>query len=147
MVAERSCVLRRWFALESRHDGHVGIATGAVGTGTAACWERTAGRELQDCDSGKGGWCAGHPCDNSFMCLGKPFNFAGDEASWKSWSFVMQSLSAAVSPELRALMEKARTTAEDMRNVNLTLSEQVWGRQERRRGGCRMCQRARVLRR
>ena len=51
--------------------------------------------------------------------LGKPSNFAGDEASWKSWSFVMFCFSAGVSPELRALMEKARTTADDMRNVNL----------------------------
>ena len=57
--------------------------------------------------------------------LGKPSNFAGDEASWKSWSFVMLSFSAAVSPELRALVEKARTTADDMRNVNLTPAEQV----------------------
>ena len=32
----------------------------------------------------------------------------------------MLSFSAAVSPELRALMEKARTTAEDVRNVSLT---------------------------
>ena len=38
--------------------------------------------------------------------LGKPSIFAGDEASWKGWSFVMLSFSAAVSPELRALMEK-----------------------------------------
>ena len=30
-----------------------------------------------------------------------------------------------LSPELRALLEKARTTADDMRNVNLTLAEQV----------------------
>ena len=36
--------------------------------------------------------------------LGKPSNFAVDEASWKSWSFVMLSFSAAVSPELRPLM-------------------------------------------
>ena len=56
--------------------------------------------------------------------LGKPSIFAGDEASWKSWSFVM--LSAAVSPELRALMEKARTNVEDMLNVHLTSAEQVW---------------------
>ena len=34
--------------------------------------------------------------------LGKHPNFAGDEASWKSWSFVILSLFAAVSPELRA---------------------------------------------
>ena len=61
--------------------------------------------------------------------LGKPSIFAGDEASWKSWSFVMLSFSAAVSPELRALMEKARSTADDMRNVNLTAAEQVWSRQ------------------
>ena len=58
-----------------------------------------------------------------------PSNFAGDEASWYSWTFVMLSFSAAVSPELRALTEKARTTADDMRNVNLTPSEQVWSRQ------------------
>ena len=61
--------------------------------------------------------------------LGNPSEFAGDEASWKSWSLVMLSFSAAVSPELRALMEKARMTADDMRNVNLTPAEQVWSRQ------------------
>ena len=61
--------------------------------------------------------------------LGKPSIFAGDEASWKSWSFVMLSFSAAVSPELRTLMKKARTTASDMLNVNLTAPEQVWSRQ------------------
>ena len=61
--------------------------------------------------------------------LGKPSNFAGDEASWKSWSFVMLSFSATVSSDLRALMEKAGTAATDMRNVNLTSSEQVWSRQ------------------
>ena len=57
--------------------------------------------------------------------VGNPSNFAGDEASWKSWSFVMLSFSVAGSSELRALLEKARTTADDMRNVNLTPSEQV----------------------
>ena len=57
--------------------------------------------------------------------LGKPSIFAGDEASWKSWSFVMLSFSAAVSPELRALMEKARTNVADMLNVKLTAAEQV----------------------
>ena len=41
----------------------------------------------------------------------------------------MPSFSAAVSPELRALMEKARSTADDVRNVNLTPVEQVWSRQ------------------
>ena len=40
----------------------------------------------------------------------------------------MLSFSAAVSPDLRSLMEKARTAATDMRNVNLTSSEQVWSR-------------------
>ena len=38
--------------------------------------------------------------------LGKSSNFAVDEESWKSWSFVMLSFSAAVSPELRTLMKK-----------------------------------------
>ena len=41
----------------------------------------------------------------------------------------MLSFSAAVSPELRTLMEKARTTATGMLNVNLTAPEQVWSRQ------------------
>ena len=61
--------------------------------------------------------------------LGKPSIFAGDDASWKSWSFVMLSFSAAVSPELLALMEKARTNVADMLNVHLTSAEQVWSRQ------------------
>ena len=55
--------------------------------------------------------------------LGEPSIFAGDEASW---CFVMLSFSAAVSPELRALMEKARTNVADMLNVKLTPAEQVW---------------------
>ena len=25
--------------------------------------------ELQDCDSGDSGWCAGPSCDNNFICL------------------------------------------------------------------------------
>ena len=41
----------------------------------------------------------------------------------------MLSFSAAVSPDQRALMEKTRTTATDVRNVNLTAVEQVWSRQ------------------
>ena len=61
--------------------------------------------------------------------LGKPSNFAGDEASWKSWCFVMLSSSAAVSPAPRALLEKARIAGTDVRNVNLTATEQVWSRQ------------------
>ena len=89
--------------------------------------------------------------------LGKPSIFAGDEASWKSWSFVMLSFSAGVSPELRALMKKARTNVVDMLNVNLTAAEQVWSRQlyymlslstsGRRRGDCRTCHREKVQRR
>ena len=54
MVAEPSCVLRRWFALEPCTDGDVRRATGAVGTSTAPGWQRTAGSELQDYDSGNG---------------------------------------------------------------------------------------------
>ena len=41
----------------------------------------------------------------------------------------MLSFSAAVSPELRALMEKARINVDDMLNVHLTSAEQVWSRQ------------------
>ena len=58
MVAEQSCVLRRWFALEPCTDGYVGRATGAVGTSAAPGWEHTASSELQDYDSGNG-----HSCD------------------------------------------------------------------------------------
>ena len=54
---------------------------------------------------------------------------AGTTTSWKSWSFVMLSFSAAVSPELRALMEKARINVDDMLNVHLTSAEEVWSRQ------------------
>ena len=43
--------------------------------------------------------------------------------------FTLRARPAAVSPELRVLVEKARTTADDMRNVNLTPAEQVWSRQ------------------
>ena len=119
MVAVPSCVLQRWFALESCDDGYAGSTTGAVGTVTAAGWERTTRSELQDCDSGNSGRCADTSCNNSFIhVLGKPSHFAGDEASWKSWSFVMLSFSEAVSLELRALMEKGHMT-----NVNLTPSE------------------------
>ena len=124
MVADPSCALRRWFvALESCHDGYVGRTTGAVGAITAAGWECTAGSELQDCDSSATTTPSASMVD--MRVLGKPSNFPGEEPSWKSWSFVMYSFSAAVSPELGALTEKARTTADDMRNVNLTPAEQV----------------------
>ena len=39
------------------------------------------------------------------------------------------SLSLQFSLSIGALMEKARSTADDMRNVDLTPSEQVWSRQ------------------
>ena len=78
--------------------------------------------ELQDCDSGDSGRCCNNSsCDENSICLdgrhararGNPLNFAGDEASWKSWSFVRLSFSAAVSPELRALIDEARTAADE----------------------------------
>ena len=59
--------------------------------------------------------------------LGKPSHFAGNGAPWISWNFVMVSFSPAFSELL--LWKKARTTADDMRNVNLTPFEQVWSRQ------------------
>ena len=92
-----ACCVWRWFAPESCHDGYVGRIR------HRSRWDRTAGNELQDCDSGNSGSCAGPPCDNNFICLmrvlGKPFNFAADETSRKGWSFVMLSFTAAVSPE------------------------------------------------
>ena len=107
---------------ESCYDGIAGTATGAVGTGTAAGWYCTASSELQDLDVGNSGWCAF--CDDN-LCLDGGYACAREtlKLCWRR-SVVeeldMLSLSAAVSPELRALMEKARTTAADMRNVNLT---------------------------
>ena len=50
----------------------------------------------------------------------------------------MLSFSAAVSPELRSLMEKARTTANDMRKMSLTGVEQtavLHAQPEHERGG------------
>ena len=137
MVAEPRCVPRRWLGLESCHEGYVGRTTEQL--------ERSlqqAGNALQaaNCRIATLETAAGAPTPLAtttpsasmvdLRVLGKPSHFAGDdEAPWKSWSFVMLSFSAAVSPELRALMEKARTTADDMRNVNLTPSEQVWSRE------------------
>ena len=120
MVLEPSCELRRWFAC---YDGNVGRTAGAVGTVTATGWERTAGSEFQDCDYGNSG--IDTSCNNNSICLDGQHACAREtlylcwrtERSSKSCSFVVLSFSAAVWPELRALMEKARTTA------------QVWSRQ------------------
>ena len=85
---------------------------------------RPAGNELQNLVFGNCGYDNLFYLDGGHACARKaPPNFAGDEESWKSWSFVMLSFSAAVSPELRTLMEKARTTVTDVQNVNLTAAE------------------------
>ena len=123
MVAEQSCVKRLWtIALESYQwllmngrsswsDHALQAANYRISSLETAAGKTTSAASMVD-----------------MRLLGKPSIFAGDEASWKSWSFVLLSFSAAVSPELRTLMEKARTTASDMLNVNLTASEQVWSR-------------------
>ena len=143
MVAEPSCVQRRWIVLESWHVGYVGRATGTVVSCTAASWNCAAGDKLQDiatleiapntpgAGTATSTTVATVPSTSmvDIRVLGKPSNFAGDEALWKSWSFVMLSFSAAVSPELRALMEKSRVAVTGVRNVNLTAAEQVWRRQ------------------
>ena len=136
MVAEPSCVLRRWFALNP-----VTVATSEERLEQLEQALQQAGNALQAANYRIATLetAAGAPAtlvtttssasNVGMRLLGKPSNYAGDEASWKRWSFVMLSFSAAVSPELRALMEKARTTAEDMRHVHLTLSEQLSSRQ------------------
>ena len=121
-------MLRRWFvALESCHDDYVGRTTGAVGNGHCNrlgvhCKQRTTGLRLWN------QWQVRQHSLVDMRVLGTPSNFPGDEAPWKSWSSVMLSFSAA-SLARAAWMLKARTTADDMRNVNLTPAEQVWSRQ------------------
>ena len=119
MVAEPSYLQRRWFvAQESCHDDYVGRTTGAVGTVTAAGWDCIASSELQGCDSGATPTAT---TSSALMVdmrvLGKPSNFAGEEASWKSWSFVMLSFSAAVSP-----LRPSRCGADSCTTCMLSLS-------------------------
>ena len=61
------------------------------------------------------------------VCLGNPLILLETKRRGRAGASSCCPLSAAVSPELRALMGKARTTADDMRN--LTLAEQVCSRQ------------------
>ena len=58
MVAESSCVLRRWFALESYHDG-----TSEERLEQLEQALQQAGKALRAAN------CAGHSCDNHFICL------------------------------------------------------------------------------
>ncbi len=61
--------------------------------------------------------------------LGKPSNFSGDRESWRSWSFTMKAFAAALSPELRRLMDQAGATASTILNAALTEAQQSWSRQ------------------
>ena len=99
MVAEQSCVKRLWsIVLELYHDGlerlerSFHLAGNALQVANIESLESAAGTST----------AAASMVD--MRVLGKPSIFAGDAASLKSWSFVMLPFSAAVSPELRALM-------------------------------------------
>ncbi len=61
--------------------------------------------------------------------LGKPSSFSGDRESWKSWSFTMKAFAAALSPELRHLMDSASATQTSIVNIALSTDEQKWSRQ------------------
>ena len=121
MVAEPSCVLSNCATVVLPEERLDKLEQALQQAGTAL---QAANCRISTLETAAGALATSATTTSASMVdmrvLGKPSNFAGDEASWKSWSFVMLSLSAAVSPELRALMEKARTTAADMRNVNLT---------------------------
>ena len=56
--------------------------------------------------------------------LGKPSSFSGDRESWKSWSFTMKAFAAALSPELRHLMDSASATQTSIVNIALSTDEQ-----------------------
>ena len=124
-------VKRLWTVIPELHQDGYG---GTIGTNWSGLCNRPAVRyKLQTIGSLSLETAAGTTTSTTSMVdmrvLGKPSIFAGDEASWKGWSFVMLSFSAAVSPELRALMEKARINVDGMLNVHLTSAEQVWSRQ------------------
>ncbi len=75
---------------------------------------------------------AGRPAGASLVdmrVLGKPSSFSGDRESWKSWSFTMKAFAAALSPELRHLMDSASATQTSIVNIALSTDEQKWSRQ------------------
>ena len=61
--------------------------------------------------------------------LGKPSSFSGDRESWMGWSFTMQAFAAALSPELRQLMDNASATQTSIVNITLSTDGQRWSRQ------------------
>ena len=61
--------------------------------------------------------------------LGKPANFSGDRESWRSWSFTVKAFAAALSPDLRQLMDAASATPNNIQNAAMTADEQKWSRQ------------------
>jgi hypothetical protein len=61
--------------------------------------------------------------------LGKPSSFSGDRESWRSWSFTMKAFAAAMSSELRRLMDSASATQTMILNIALTTEQQRWSSQ------------------
>ena len=55
--------------------------------------------------------------------FGKPAQFSGDRESWRSWSFTMRAFAAALSPELRRLMDSAVATPNAIANSALQPDE------------------------
>ena len=102
---EPSCVLRRWFALESCHDGYVGRTTGAVGTFTAT-WTK-----LMACNT----W-------TEWFSLTKEF-----EHSWH----VMVNLKPPESPSVcDAPVERAKRPRDDSDPWNVAWSSKTHRRLE-----------------
>ena len=114
-VAVPSCVLRRWIvALESCHVDYVGRTTGAVGTVAAVGSAlQAANYRIATLESAAG--ATNTYCDNSVCLDGRHASTRRTlQLRWRAGASLCCP-SAAVSPELRALMEKARTTADDRR--------------------------------
>ena len=61
--------------------------------------------------------------------LGKPAMFSGDRESWKGWSFTMKAFSAALSADLRNLMDQAGAHNATILNATLSQEKQRWSRQ------------------
>ena len=51
--------------------------------------------------------------------LGKPKTFSGDNASWRNWRFIFQSYVAALSTQMRDLMDRATAAHADQECLNV----------------------------
>jgi hypothetical protein len=61
--------------------------------------------------------------------LGKPAMFSGDRENWRGWSFTMRAFAAALSGDLRQLMDQASGHNATILNPSLSQEKQRWSRQ------------------